>query len=54
MLEPVNQLMAACKTLEEFRERLPQVIAQLDPTEVAELLAQGMFASTLAGRTGAA
>lgn len=54
MLEPVNQLMAACKTLEEFRERLPQVIAQLAPTEVAELLAQGMFASTLAGRTGAA
>lgn len=53
LVEPVQALLASCKTLEEFRDRLPEIIPQLDATELAELIAQGLFAGTLAGRTGA-
>ncbi len=53
MLAPVQQLLASCKSIEEFRNRLPEVVGQLDAADVAELIAQGMFAGHLAGRTGA-
>lgn len=53
MAEPVQQLLAQCKSLEEFRERLPEVIPDLDAGQLVELIAQGMFAGHLAGRTGA-
>ncbi|MCQ4310906.1 DUF935 domain-containing protein [Pseudomonas stutzeri] len=53
LVAPVQQLLASCKSLEEFRDRLPEVIPQLDAGQLAELIAQGMFAGTLAGRTGA-
>lgn len=53
MAEPVQQLLTQCRSLEEFRERLPELIPRLDVSQVAELLAQGLFAGTLAGRTGA-
>lgn len=53
MAEPVQQLLTSCKSLEEFRERLPEVIPQMDAGALAELIAQGLFASTLGGRTGA-
>jgi phage gp29-like protein len=49
----VQQLLASCKSIEEFRDRLPEVIPQLDASQLAELIAQGMFAGMLAGRTGA-
>ena len=53
LAEPVQQLLAQCKSLEEFRERLPEVIPDLDAGQLVELIAQGMFAGHLAGRTGA-
>lgn len=53
MMAPVQQLLASCKTLEEFRDRLPELVPQLDAAQVVELIAQGLFAGTLAGRTGA-
>ena len=53
MVAPVQQLLASCKSLEEFRDRLPEVIPQLDAAQLTELIAQGLFAGTLAGRTGA-
>lgn len=54
LVGPVQELLASCKTLEEFRDRLPEVVSLLDADDVAELLAQGMFASYSAGRSGAA
>lgn len=53
MMAPVQQLLASCKTLEEFRDRLPELVPQLDTAQVVELIAQGLFAGSLAGRTGA-
>lgn len=53
MVGPVQQLLASCKSLEEFRDRLPELIPQLDAGQLTELIAQGLFAGTLAGRTGA-
>lgn len=53
LLEPVQQLLAKCKSIEEFRDRLPEVIGQLDASEVAVVIAQGMFAGYVSGRTGA-
>lgn len=53
MMAPVQQLLASCKSIEEFRQRLPEVIPQLDEKQVTELIAQGLFAGTLSGRTGA-
>lgn len=53
MMAPVQQLLASCKTLEEFRDRLPELVPQLDAAQVVELIAKGLFAGTLAGRTGA-
>jgi phage gp29-like protein len=53
LAEPVQQLLASCKSLEEFRDRLPEIIPQLDVDDLAELIAQGMFAAGLAGQSGA-
>ncbi|WP_447588660.1 DUF935 domain-containing protein [Aquipseudomonas campi] len=53
MMAPVQRLLASCKTLDEFRDRLPEVIPELDASEVAELIARGMFAGVVAGRAGA-
>lgn len=53
MMAPVQQLLASCKTIEEFRDRLPELVPQLDATQVAELVTQGLFAGYTAGRTGA-
>lgn len=50
---PVQQLLASCKSLEEFRDRLPELIPLMDASELAEQIAQGLFAAGLAGRTGA-
>lgn len=50
---PVQQLLARCKTIEEFQARLPELIPLMDATELAELISQGLFAADVAGRTGA-
>lgn len=53
MVEPVQALLAQCTSIGEFRDRLPEIVGQLDASEVAELIARGMFAGTVAGRSGA-
>ena len=53
MMAPVQQLLARCKTIEEFRDRLPELIPQLDEAQVVELISQGLFAGYMSGRTGA-
>ncbi|MGL5306171.1 MAG: DUF935 domain-containing protein [Aeromonas veronii] len=50
---PLQALLASCKSLEEFQRRLPELLGQMDETELANAIAQGMFAASLAGRTGA-
>lgn len=54
MAAPVQQLLASCKSIEEFRDRLPEIIPQMDASQLAELIAKGLFAAEVAGRTGAA
>lgn len=50
LLNPIEQLMDECKTLEEFRARLPQVIDRMDAAALAATIAGGTFAAHLAGR----
>ena len=47
LVSPIERLLAECKTLEEFRDRLPDLVAQMDPAALAELLAQGNFAAAI-------
>lgn len=50
LVNPIKRLAEECKTLEEFRERLPEAIGQMDATAVAELLARGLFVAYVEGR----
>ncbi len=50
LVSPIERLMEECKTLEEFRARLPQVLDQMDATALTDLLASGSFAAHLFGR----
>ncbi len=50
LLSPVDRLAAEATTLEEFRDRLPEVIGAMDPAAVADLIARGLFAAYVAGR----
>lgn len=52
--EPLQALLASCKSLEEFQRRLPELLGTMDETELANAIAQGLFAASIAGRTGAA
>ncbi len=47
---PISRLAEECTSLEEFRNRLPEAIAQMDASAVADLLARGLFAAYLDGR----
>lgn len=53
LVSPIERLMEECKTLEEFRARLPQVLERMDTTALAELIAQGDFAAAIWGRVNA-
>lgn len=53
LVSPIERLMEECNSLEEFRERLPQAIEQMDATALAELIAQGDFAAAIWGRVNA-
>lgn len=53
LVEPVQALLASCTSLTEFRDRLPEVVGQLDATDLADLIARGLFAGHVAGRSGA-
>lgn len=50
MVSPIERLAKECRNLEEFRQRLPEAIDQMDATAVADLLARGLFAAYLDGR----
>lgn len=50
LVSPIERLMDECKTLEEFRARLPQVLEQMDADALVALLASGSFAAHLLGR----
>lgn len=50
LLSPIDRLAGQVGTLEEFRDRLPEVIAQMDAQAVADLLARGLFSAYVAGR----
>jgi phage gp29-like protein len=50
LLSPIDRLAGQVGTLEEFRDRLPEVIGQMDAQAVADLLARGLFSAYVAGR----
>lgn len=50
LITPIDRLAGEVSTLEEFRDRLPEAMAQMDSEALAELLARGMFTAYLAGR----
>ncbi len=50
LVSPIERLAQECRTLEEFRRRLPEVIEQMDTAAVAELVARGLFAAAVAGQ----
>lgn len=50
LVSPIDRLAEECKTLEEFKRRLPEAIAQMDATAVADLISRGLFAAYLDGR----
>ncbi|KHA57138.1 Mu-like prophage FluMu protein gp29 [Aeromonas hydrophila] len=51
---PLQALLASCKNLAEFERRLPELIGQMDETELANAIAQGLFTAKVAGKVGAA
>lgn len=50
LINPIERLAQECGNLEEFQRRLPEAIAQMDASVVADLLARGLYASYLSGR----
>jgi phage gp29-like protein len=50
LVNPIERLMDECKSLEEFKARLPQVIDRMDTEALASLIASGSFAAHLLGR----
>lgn len=50
LLEPMFALAANSGTLEAFKAALPQVLASMDTTKLAESLAQGQFAARIYGK----
>ena len=51
LLSPVEALMDECATLEEFKARLPEIVGKMDASKLAELLAGGLFAARIEGRS---
>lgn len=49
MLGPIERLVKECRSFDEFRERLPGAIEQMEPAAVADLLARGLFAAWVDG-----
>jgi len=50
LVSPLERLATECRTLEEFKARLPQVLEEMDTAALTEALAQGQFAAALLGR----
>ena len=50
LVSPIERLADECKNFAEFQRRLPEAVAQMDASAVAELIARGLFAAWLDGR----
>jgi phage gp29-like protein len=50
LLAPVRRLIDECATLEEFRDRLPEVVERMNITALHAPLSDNLFAAHLAGR----
>ncbi|WPZ33216.1 DUF935 domain-containing protein [Thalassobaculum sp. OXR-137] len=53
IVDPVRQLLEDVTSLEELRDRLPELIEEMEPDEVITVLAQAGFAARLAGEVDA-
>lgn len=53
MLAALDAAVASGETLEQFRARLPALVAEMDNTPLAERLARASFTARLAGEAGA-
>lgn len=50
LVNPLTRLTDECKTMEEFRERLPAALDQMDVAALRDMLAGGTFSARLWGR----
>lgn len=53
MVDPVRRLLGETASLEEFRDRLAALIAEMDTATLEEMLMRGTFAARLAGQVEA-
>lgn len=53
MVDPVRRLLNEAGSLEEVRDRLAELIGQMDTAAFEEMLLRGTFSARLAGRLGA-
>jgi phage gp29-like protein len=53
MTQPIEELLADVSSLEEFRDRLAELVKTMAPDQVADLLARAGFSARLAGELGA-
>jgi len=50
LVSPIERLAAECRSLEEFKARLPQLLERMDTAALTEALAQAQFAAAIFGR----
>ena len=50
LLEPLRELIESGASLEEIRDRLPEIYQEMDTTELEDLVARAMFVADLFGR----
>lgn len=53
VLSPIERLAAQCADADEFRRRLPEILADMDTGQVMEVLARSCFAARAAGEVEA-
>ena len=53
VLDPLRQLLEECGSLQEFRDRMPELLGKMDAAELTDRLAQAAFAGRLAGELDA-
>lgn len=53
IVDPILDLAGEVSTLEEFQERLPELLGKMDPTELVEGLARAGFVARVAGAVDA-
>lgn len=53
MVDPIRRLMDEAGSLEEFRDRLATIIAEMDTAALQEMLLRGSFSARLAGQVEA-